>query len=57
MQFHSPRCYCAHVNNDWMTKLAAASPEKKLRVSSCVMYVYVFPHIIYVPIHIQSVTT
>ena len=33
MQFHSPRCYCAHVNNDWMTKLAAASPEKKLRVS------------------------
>ena len=56
MQFHSPRCYCAHVNNDWMTKLAAASPEKKLRVSSCVMY-YMYFRISYVPIHIQSVTT
>lgn len=27
----SPRCHCAHANDDWMTKLMAVSPEKKIR--------------------------
>ncbi|KAL9184286.1 hypothetical protein ACHAXT_002372 [Thalassiosira profunda] len=27
----SPRCSCAHDNRDWMARLRAASPEKKLR--------------------------